>query len=131
FPTDPGMASYSSAGAATSNHSTAFWSHSDMGNQADYTRSNFNNYGAFTPTWNTAHPGAWAAAGASAASAWTPATWSSVSSFCSMPSTPAYYDYGNNIVYQGNNVVVNGGDPQAADQYAQQVAAVANQGRQA
>src|SRR5437867_693492 len=131
FPTDAGLAAYSGAGAIATNRTTAFVSHDDMSAQANVVRANFNNYNAFTPAWNAAHPGAWATAGYAAGSAWSPATYSSVAASCSLPSAPAYYDYGNNIVYQGNNIVVNGSDPQPADQYAQQVAAVADQGRQA
>lgn len=41
-------------------------------------------------------------------------------------SDPIYYDYGGNVYYEDNSVVIAGADPVPADQYAEQMAEVAN-----
>jgi hypothetical protein len=63
--------------------------------------------------------------------AWNVATWPVLSSYCGLAATPAYYDYGNTVVYQGDNVYINGQDVATAVQYTQQVTTIATQGAQA
>jgi hypothetical protein len=130
FPTDGGLARYANTGAFAS-HGTAVWSHNYMSTTAVSVRTNFAHYNCFTPGWYGRYPGAWAAAGWAAGTAWSAATWPAFATWCSIPSTPVYYDYGTNVVYQGDTVIINGAAPEPADQYAQGVATIADQGRQA
>jgi uncharacterized protein (TIGR03000 family) len=130
FPTDAGFARYSGVAAGAYARPTAYWSGSYLANRAGYVRGGFYHYGAFYPGWYTGHPGAWAAAGWAAGAAWTAATVPALATFCAIPAPPVYYDYGNTVVYQNNNVYDNGADMGTAQQYEQQAAAIAQQGQQ-
>ncbi len=95
-------------------------------------RGNFNNYRIYGVGWNTDHPGAWVAAGWGANDVWRAATWNSAGAWCGYTSAaPMYYDYGNNITYQNNEVYVNGEDSGSSSQYYDQAAALATTGAQA
>ncbi len=131
FPTDSGLSRYSAFGAAGATHETHLWSNNDIATHGNYVRANFNNYHAFRPDWNTAHPGAWYAAGWAGGTAWHAATWGALAPWCGVTAAPVYYDYGNTVVYQGNDVYVNGTDSGPADAYAQQAITLAGQGSQA
>jgi hypothetical protein len=132
FPTDVGLAHYSTVGVAGVGHSTAYWSHGYMGTTGGYVRNGFGYYNCFHPAWYTAHPGAWAAAGWAAGAAWTAATWPVAAAYVGASNEPEYtYDYGSNIVYQNNNVYVGGQDAGTAQQYAQQATDLAVQGQTA
>ena len=132
FPTDAGLAHYSTFGAATVGHTTAYWSHGYMGTTGAYVRNGFGYYNCFHPAWYTAHPGAWAAAGWAAGAAWTAATWPAVVGYVGLGSEPEYtYDYGSDIVYQNNNVYIGGTDAGTAAQYAQEATNIAVQGQTA
>jgi hypothetical protein len=99
--------------------------------QGAYVRTNFGYYGAFRGAWYARFPGAWRAARWAAAAAWTAATWAGVSSYCSYPETPTYYDYGTSVVYQGDTVYIDGEQYATAEQYAQQAVDFSNAGRSA
>ena len=130
FPTDVGLAHYSTVGVAGVGHSTAYWSHGYMGTTGAYVRNGFGYYNCFHPAWYTAHPGAWYAAGWAAGAAWTAATWPVAAAYIGVVNEPEYtYDYGSNIVYQNNNVYVGGQDAGTAQQYAQQATDLAVQGQ--
>jgi hypothetical protein len=59
-------------------------------------------------------------------------TWGNLATYCSYPAvTPAYYDYGTTVVYEGDNVVMNGDTIATAAEYAQQADQIANAGRTA
>ena len=131
FPTDAGLTHYSSFNAAGVNHVTANWSQSAIANRAGVVRNNFNFYNCFHPNWYDHHPGCWFAAGWAAGAAWTWATWPIITGWCAIPGPPAYYDYGNNIVYQNNNVYYDGQEVCTAQQYAQSATTLADQGQQA
>ncbi len=76
--------------------------------------------------------GAWrAAAWTTAAAVWGAATWSNCSTFCGYPAEPVYYDYGSNVVYEGDTFYVNGESAGSQEQYAQQAIVLADTGRQA
>jgi len=99
---------------------------------ANAIRGNFNNYGIYGAGWNTDHPGAWAAAGWAANDVWRAATWNSAGAWCGYGSAaPIYYDYGNNITYQNDDVYVNGQDSGSSTQYYNQAATLATTGAQA
>jgi hypothetical protein len=95
-------------------------------------RGNFAHTGIYGDTWYAAHPGAWYAAGWAAGEAYTAASWDALGAWMSYEATqPIYYDYGNNVVYQGDNVYVNGQDSGTSTQYYDSAAALAQTGSEA
>jgi hypothetical protein len=97
-----------------------------------YVRNNFSHYNCFHGGWWAQYPGAWrAAAWGTAAVVWGAAAWGTCSSFCSYPAEPVYYDYGSNVVYEGDTVYVNGDAAGTQEQYATQAIAIADTGRTA
>ena len=103
-----------------------------MVNQGTMVRNNFNHYGCFHGGWWARYPGAWRAAGWTAAGlVWGAATWGNCYAFCGYPAEPVYYDYGSNVVYEGDTVYVNGDSVGTQTQYAEQAIALADTGKQA
>jgi hypothetical protein len=94
-------------------------------------RGNFTGYGLYHAGWYTAHPGAWYAAGWAPGAAWRTAIWNGLGSWLNYWEAPAYYDYGNSIVYQDNSVYVNGQDAGTSAEYYNQAAALAQSGAEA
>lgn len=99
--------------------------------QGGYVRRGFGYYGAFHPNWYGAHPGCWYAAGWATGYAWRAATWPALASYAAYPAIPTYYDYGTSVVYQGDNVYVNGDSVGTQAEYAQQAATISDAGRSA
>ncbi|MCE9566827.1 MAG: hypothetical protein K8U57_32885 [Planctomycetes bacterium] len=91
-------------------------------------RTNFGYYNTFNRGWYAQYPGAWYAAGWTAARIWGAPAWGAVASYCSYPAEPAYYDYGESVVYSGNTVTLNGETEVPAEQYAQQATDIAATG---
>jgi hypothetical protein len=110
---------------------TYYVSGTGLHTQGTYVRTGFRYYHTFTPAWYTRYPGVWRAARWTAASVWLAATWAGVSTYCAYPETPAYYDYGETVVYQGDGVYFNGEQAATAEQYAQQAAQLSDAGREA
>ena len=54
-----------------------------------------------------------------------------MSSFCSYPAEPIYYEYGENIVYSGDQLVFNGDQEYPAATYYQEATQLADTGRAA
>jgi hypothetical protein len=101
-------------------------------NQGNLVRNNFNHYGCFHGNWWGRYPGAWRAAGwGTAAAVYGAANWATCASYCGYPAEPVYYDYGSNVVYEGDTVYVNGDTYATQEQYAQQAVTIADTGRQA
>jgi hypothetical protein len=126
------MDHYASVYGANGAHSTAYWSSGNMATTGNSVRSGFGYYNAFQPSYYSAHPGAWAAAGASASSAWAAPAYSSVASYCGMSAAASPdYDYGSSVVFQGDNVYMNGQDAGTTQQYADQATTIASQGQTA
>ena len=126
------MSHYASVYGANGAHSTAHWSTGYMGTHAATVRTGFGYYGAFHPAWYSAHPGCWAAAGWAAGAAWAAPAYADIASFCGMAADPPpYYDYGSSVVYQGDNVYVDGQDAGTVQQYADQATTIATQGQTA
>lgn len=102
-------------------------------NHASAIRNNFNNYNIYGRGWYTNHPGAWFATGWGVGYAWRAATWSSMGYWFGYPSSyePIYYDYGNTVTYQGNNVYVNGQDAGTSEEYYNQASQLATTGADA
>lgn len=136
FPTDLGLAGYSSFARGGLAHSTYFWPHSAMVTRANFVRFGFPYYNSFSGVWFNDHAAAWVpygwAAGIDAATAaWAYAAWPTVSTWCNIPTDPDYFDYGNTIVYNNNTVEVNGTNVGTAQQYSEQAIAIADEGRAA
>jgi hypothetical protein len=101
-------------------------------NQGTLVRNGFDHYGCFHGNWWGAYPGAWRAAGwVTAASVWRAATWASCATWCGYPAQPVYYDYGTNVVYEGDNVYINGDSVGTQQQYAQEAITIADTGKTA
>lgn len=130
LPTDLGLSHYAFGGAGVG-HSTAYWSHGVMATRAGYVRTGFGYYNSFRPAWYTAHPGCWYPSRWAPAYAWRFYPWPVIASFCFIPRPPVYYDYGTTIVYENNNVYVNGTDAGTAVDYAQQATTIADAGQKA
>jgi hypothetical protein len=129
FPTDLGLAHYSAATRLTP--ITTPWSHEAMANRAAFLRTNFGYNHVFNPAWYAAHRGAWWPPYWRPWWPWNYMSWFLLAEWWSWLGTPIYYDYGNTIVYQNDNVYVNGEDVGSAPAYAQQAITLADQGRQA
>jgi len=129
--TDFGLSHYSAIGAAGVGQGTHLWSNNYVSTHSTYVRANFNHYDCFGAGWYGAHPGAWSAAGWATGAAWRAATWGALGPWCGIAAAPVYYDYGNTVVYQGDDVYVNGSDAGTASGYAQQASTLAGEGAQA
>jgi hypothetical protein len=127
---DYGLGHYASWGAAGA-YALHPWNHAYLADHGAWVRNNFYGWGCFTPGWWARYPGAWVAPGWAAATAWTAATWNSLAAWCSIPAQPVYYDYGNTVTYQNNDVYVNGESQGSAADYNQQAISLAEQGAQA
>lgn len=93
-------------------------------------RRTFPANGVFTRGWYTAHPAAWYSAGFTAG-AWTGATWSGLNAWFGTDWPANYYDYGDTITYQDDNVYYNGQPVATAEQYSQVGTNLADQGQAA
>lgn len=122
------ISAFNAAGAG--NHITHNWSQAGIADRAGDVRSNFGYFNAFHPNWYANHPGAWFAAGWAAGAAWNYVGWGALADWWAIPVAPAYYDYGNNIVYQNDEVYYDGQDICSAQQYAQSATTLADQGQQ-
>ncbi|MFO0970622.1 MAG: hypothetical protein U0793_34215 [Gemmataceae bacterium] len=125
LPTDLGLSHYAFGGAGVG-HSTAYWSHGVMATRAGYVRTGFGYYNSFRPACTLPIPAATRAAGLfpPTRGAFTPGPVIAPSFPSRRP--PVYYDYGTNIVYENNNVYVNGTDAGTAVDYAQQATTIAD-----
>jgi hypothetical protein len=63
--------------------------------------------------------------------AWTAATWPALSTWCDITAAPVVYNYGDTVIYQDNNVYLNGTDVGTAQDYAQQAITLADHGQKA
>jgi hypothetical protein len=100
-----------------------------MANAGGTVRRNFGYYNAFNPGWYAKYPGAWFAAGWTAARIWGAPAWGTVASYGGYAEEPAYYDYGESVVYSGDTVVLNGETEVPAAEYAQQAITLADAGK--
>jgi len=127
------MRHYASVYGANGAHSTAYWSHGSMADRAGYVRNGFGYYGCFRPGWYTHHPAAWFAAGWAAGAAWATPNYAALCGYWGWPETetPPDYDYGSTVIYNGDNVYVNGQDQGTPQQFAEQATNIAAQGQTA
>jgi hypothetical protein len=92
-------------------------------------RTNYAHWGVYGRNWYAQYPGAWLAASWAAGAAWNACTWGSASSYCGYSEEPpVYYDYGNNVTYEDDNVYVNGDSVGTSEQYYDQAAQIASTG---
>jgi hypothetical protein len=132
LPGDGGLSSVARSGAIQSRPTTVNVNRQALVNRGAVVRNNFNHYDCFRGNWWGRYPGAWRAARWTTAGAvWGAATWAACSSYCGYPAQPVYYDYGSNVVYQGDSVYVDGTAVATQDQYAQQATTIAETGVQA
>lgn len=92
-------------------------------------RNNYNRWGAYGRDWYTRYPEAWFASGWAADAAWRACTWDSAAAYCGYSEAPpVYYDYGNNVTYQGDSVFMNGSQMGTSEDYYSQAASIASAG---
>jgi hypothetical protein len=114
------------------NNPTVNVSRNNLVNTGNNVRRDFNHYGCFRPDWWRGHAGAWRAAGwTTAAAVWAVPTWAAASNYCGFTAAPITYDYGSSVVYQGDQVYVNGDAAGTPADYAQQAITIADTGRAA
>lgn len=107
-----------------------------LAGQAELVRNNFNFNDCFNGNWWRDHAGAWWAAGwgagwGSGGGGYSYPSWGNCSGYGGYSSEPAYYDYGSNVVYQGDTVYVNGDAVASQEQYAHQATTLADTGKRA
>ncbi len=88
-------------------------------------------YPCFRPSWYARYPGAWLATGWAAGAVWRAATWPAYQGFCGYSGYAPYYEYGDNIVLQDNQVYIDGTPICATEVYAEQAATLAKAGQDA
>lgn len=95
-------------------------------------RNSFNHPNIYGAGWYGDHPGAWAATGWGAGAAWVPATWAVVAGRCGYPAAaPVSYNYGDNVVAQDGNVMVDGQNVGTTEEFSQQASDLAASGLEA
>ena len=107
-------------------------SRNNLVNQGSRIRDNFNHWDCFHDNWWGRYPGCWrCAAWTTAGLVWALPTWNDYYGYVGYPQEPIYYDYGSSVVYQDDNVYMNGDQIATADQYEQQAQQYADTGRDA
>ncbi len=104
----------------TTGHYTTAYSGGVLAARGVAVRGGFYHYGAFNNTWWAGHGGAWRPWGWTAATAWGWASWPVLGTWWGWNAQPIYYDYGTTIVYNGDQVYVDGQPTVTAAAYYQQ-----------
>jgi hypothetical protein len=133
FPTDGGFSFPAASGAAISNglmasrNITQPLNNTHLAAQAATVRNAFDTPGVFNHDWYGEHPGAWYAAGWNRGAAWGTANWAGTCALLGWANAvqPIYYDYGNNITYQDDQVYYGNNPVASSDQYYQQASTLA------
>jgi hypothetical protein len=115
---------------AAGTRGTYYASRTALATTGGVVRTNFGYYNAFRPGWYARYPGAWFAAGWTAARIWSVPVWGTVATYCGYSEVPVYWDYGENVVYSGDNISISGTEVPAAD-FAQQATDLATAGKDA
>ena len=115
----------------TGNHPLRPWSPWIIHNNSIIIRRNFNNYFIFTPAWYSEYPAAWYPPAWYYGDPWIWAPWPMLAEYCGYTADPIFYEYGTNVVYQPDSVVVNGSSVGTPQQYAQQAQQLATTGSDA
>ena len=111
---------------------TRYVSGAALRTQGGYIRNGFGYSNAFSPGWYGRYPGAWLAAGWGLGMAWNSLPWGGYSSYLGYGAgtPPVYFDYGNNVTYQNDQVFYGDQPVASAADYAQQAAQIAAAGQQ-
>jgi uncharacterized protein (TIGR03000 family) len=112
-------------------HPTLYYDPSSLARSAAAVRKGFAHAQAFTSAWWRTQPQAWRPSGWKVSDAWVWATWPDLQAWLGIDAAPIYFDYGNTIVYQGDEVKSDFDGPvlATAAQYYQQAADLAQSGR--
>jgi uncharacterized protein (TIGR03000 family) len=106
-------------------HFTTAYSGAALAARGAAVRRDFYHYNAFGPAWWGAHPGAWRPYGWPVTRPWGWATWPYLTGWFGWGGAPVYFDYGTNIVYQGDQVYIDNQSGPTAAVYYQQAADLA------
>ena len=134
YATDAGLGRYTTRGVAVAGgaaYSTRHVSRTAMTTQASYVRRSWVHTSCFTSAWYRGYPGAWRAARWTAVGVWAVPVYATVATWCALPPTPVYYDYGSTVVFQDDSVYVNGDPTVSVQKYEEQAVALAETGRDA
>jgi hypothetical protein len=126
-----GGAAVGRAGAVAGRSGTYYRSGAAVRTQGVAVRHGVAGYQCFRPGWYARYPGAWFAAGWTAAAVWRAATWPAYSSFCGYSGGAPYYNYGDNVVVQEDQIYIDGAPAYTTQDYAQQASDLAASGRSA
>ncbi len=89
-------------------------------------RAAYNHYDVFGPGWFASHPGAWVVANWARGRAWNYATWQAINAWFDWGDVPpAYFDYGDSITWDADNVYCNNQQIATTEGYYQQAADLA------
>jgi uncharacterized protein (TIGR03000 family) len=113
------------SGFVVAGHSTAFHPRTVLASRGAFVRSGFYHYGAFSTGWWTAHAAAWRPPLWGAAATWGLMTWPALAGWYGWSASPIYFDYGNSIAYEGDEVYVDSMPVATAEQYYMQAADLA------
>src|SRR5262249_40906410 len=95
-------------------------------------RGSFRNFDLYDRRWYAAHAYAWYALAWSDGMAWYTTTWDSLALLMNFYGTaPAFYDYGNTIIYQDDSVYSSGQNLGSAEAYSAQALSLATAGSDA
>lgn len=127
-----GLGSLARSGASAGKSSTAAVNPQALAREGNLVRNNFQHYDSFRGDWWDRHRGAWRSDrwATAAAAYYGSANWAVYYGYCGYATTPVYYDYGSTVVYEGNNVYINGDAAATQEQYAQQARTIAGTGKQ-
>jgi hypothetical protein len=121
-----GVAGFRRGGVVGAGHFTRFLTPSVLAARGFALRRGYTRpYGWFTPAWYTRFPGAWRPAAWGPGVVWGVATWPLLAGWWGWRADPIYFDYGNSIVYQDNQVFVSGQPVATAEQYYQEAVGLA------
>jgi hypothetical protein len=121
------------AGVAAANRNSSAMS-SPVAVTAGYAavQNSFHDPNIYGAQWYGSHPGAWAASGWTAGTAWQPSTWGAVAGMIGYANAaPISYNYGVNVTAQDGNMMVNGQNVGTTAQFSQQAADLAATGANA
>ena len=118
-------------GGVRTGHATTYLNRNAINSSAAYFRGGYS-HSYFSPTWYTAHRGAWVAPRyISGYNYYRPVAWASAATIVGISAPAIVYDYGSNVVIQDNTVYLNGQQVASATDYAAQADQLVNACRQA